>query len=240
MKNKLFPIIIVLICVLAVAHTRIQGDEPPPVEKNYIWEIRSIDTMKTSRDMARAELNNMAFDTNIKKELDAIKKTGANYVAIGTPYDKEFLPYMKRWVKYARERDLHIWFRGNWSTWEGWFDYPKSLTPEEHLKLTRTFILENKNLFADEDIFDSCPECENAGHWVQPLRDQEYNEFIRAQVKNNSEAFNIIDKKFIYIKISNCKEFKRCRIAELSSESVKLITRNCQFIIKIYNFLIQA
>lgn len=90
-----------------------------------LWPVRSIDTMKTSRDKARAELNNPDFDTQIEKELTLIKEIGANYVAIDTPYDKEFLPFLKRWISLARKMGLKVWFRGNWSNWEGWFEYEK-------------------------------------------------------------------------------------------------------------------
>lgn len=164
-------------------------------DNGRLWEVQSIDTMKTSRDKARAELNNSSFDRDIEKELTFIKNTGANYVAVGTPYDEEFLPYLKRWVTLARKSGLKVWFRGNWSNWEGWFNYPKSLAPDDHLKKTRQFIMEHFDLFEDGDIFDSCPECENAGYWKQPERNDQYKEFIKAQTENNRKAFEDIGKK---------------------------------------------
>lgn len=158
------------------------------------WQIQSVDTMKTSRDKARDAIT----DEEIQRQLNAIKGLGANYVAIDTPYDAEFLPYLTRWVNLARSTGLKVWFRGNWSEWEGWFGYEKKLTPDDHLKKTYAFIIENSSLFADEDIFDSCPECENAGHWKQPERDKQYNEFIQAQEENNANAFRAIGKK-VYV-----------------------------------------
>jgi hypothetical protein len=86
-----------------------------------LWEVRSVDTMKTSRDMARSQSKNPAFDAEIDKEMSQIKHLGANYVAIDTPYDDEFLPFLKKWVASARKYNLHVWFRGSFSGYEGWF-----------------------------------------------------------------------------------------------------------------------
>ena len=165
------------------------------VQPSYLWPVRSVDTMKTSRDKARVRLYDLKFDEEIEKELLAVKNLGANYVAIDTPYDDEFLPYLKRWVKQARKTGLKIWFRGNWSSWEGWFDYPKNLTPERHQAKTAEFIETHPNLFKDEDIFDPCPECENAGFWKQPDDNEKYNEFLRNQRIVLKNSFSKIKRR---------------------------------------------
>lgn len=126
------------------------------------WEIQSIDTMKYSRDLAREKLNDKSFDKIIDAQVKAIADTGATHVAIATPYDPEFTPFLKRWVISARKHGLKVWFRGNFSGWEGWFGYSK-ITREEHVAKTEQFILKNKGLFEDGDIFTACPECENGG-----------------------------------------------------------------------------
>lgn len=126
------------------------------------WSIQSIDTMKFSRDLARAESKNPRFEETIEKEMKNIAATGANYVAIGTPYDDEFTPFLTLWVKSARKYNLHVWFRGNLSGWEQWFGY-KSIDRGEHTKKIQEFIFKHSDLFADGDIFSSCPECENGG-----------------------------------------------------------------------------
>ncbi|MBU4210790.1 carboxypeptidase-like regulatory domain-containing protein [Patescibacteria group bacterium] len=159
-----------------------------------LWPVRSIDTMKTSRDKARAELNNPDFDTQIEKELTLIKEIGANYVAIDTPYDKEFLPFLKRWISLARKMGLKVWFRGNWSNWEGWFEYEKNMTPQEHIRKTVEFIETNPDLFEDGDAFDPCPECENSGWWKQPQDDEKYNQFIQNQRIAVKTSFSKIKK----------------------------------------------
>jgi len=164
---------------------------------NVLWAIRSIDTMKTSRDIARDELSNKAFDTEIQKELEIIKNTGANYVAIDTPYDNEFLPYLTRWVNLARATGLHVWFRGNWSGWEGWFNYPKNITRAEHILKTEEFIVNHPELFKIGDSFTACPECEYGGPG-NPLvtRDIEgYKNFL-------IDEKNAVDKAFKKIGIN--------------------------------------
>ena len=162
--------------------------------KPQIWEIRSIDTMKMSRDKARAKLDDLAFDKVIDWEMQSIKMMGANYVAIDTPYDAEFRPFLNRWVTSARKHGLAVWFRGNWSNWEGWFDYPKNLTPDEHIAKTHDFITKNADLFVNNDIFEACPECENSGYWQQPADNNKYQLFIRNERFSLEDAFSTIQK----------------------------------------------
>ncbi len=126
------------------------------------WTVQSIDTMKYSRDMAAVKLNDSSFDTTINQQVAEIAGTGANYVAIATPYDEQFVPFLKRWVTAARKYGLKVWFRGNFSGWEKWFDY-QPIDRSKHLELMRAFITNHSDLFSDGDIFTPCPECENGG-----------------------------------------------------------------------------
>jgi hypothetical protein len=128
--------------------------EPKP----EYWKIRSVDTMKYSRDMARQPLG----DDVIERQVADIAETGATHVALGTPYDAEFVPFLERWVSAVRRHGLNVWFRGNFSGWEGWFDYSEISRQEHNNKLT-AFLTDNKHLFADGDLFTSCTECENGG-----------------------------------------------------------------------------
>lgn len=126
------------------------------------WNMQSIDTVKFSRDLSREKLHDRFFNLVIDEQIRNIAETGATHVAIGTPYDEEFLPVLQKWVSAARKYNIHVWFRGNFSGWEGWFDYPR-IDRETHLTKTRDFIVKNVDLFEDGDIFSSCPECENGG-----------------------------------------------------------------------------
>lgn len=126
------------------------------------FRIQSIDTMKYSRDRAREALGNPSYDTIMERQIKEIADTGATHAAIATPYDEEFIPVLTRWVNMARKYNMHVWFRGNWSGWEGWFDYAK-IGRDEHFTKTEIFIRNHADLFQDGDIFMACPECENGG-----------------------------------------------------------------------------
>lgn len=160
------------------------------------WEIKSIDTMKYSRDLSRKELNNPGFDAIIDSQTKNIAGAGATHISIATPYDEEFLPILKRWVMSARKHKLKVWFRGNWSGWEKWFDYP-SIERAEHIEKTKNFILANPDLFEDGDIFSSCPECENGGPGdPRKTGDIEgYRKFIIEEYREAKSAFKKIDKE---------------------------------------------
>lgn len=157
------------------------------------WSIQAIDTMKESRDLAREKANDKSFDSQIDKYVSRIASTGATHVAIGTPYDEEFVPYMRRWVQSARRHGLSVWFRGNFSGWEGWFDYPK-ITRADHLQKTKAFIMAHPDLFVDGDLFSACPECENGGPGdPRKTRDiRAYREFIISLYHVSKTAFTDI------------------------------------------------
>lgn len=126
------------------------------------WAIQSVDTMKYSRDLSREKLKDPSFDKVIDQQISNISNTGATHVAIATPYDEEFVPILMRWVASARNHNLKVWFRGNFSGWEKWFDYP-AITRDEHAAKLTDFISGHRELFKEGDIFTPCPECENGG-----------------------------------------------------------------------------
>jgi hypothetical protein len=162
----------------------------------YIWQIESIDTMKNSRDLALQDLSSNNFQDEVNNQMAKIAATGANYVAIDTPYDAKFLPVLKVWVQAARNNGLHVWFRGNFSGWEGWFNFPP-ITQEQHIAMTRQFILSNKDLFQPGDIFTSCPECENGIHLdiSDPQAVAAYRQFLITEYNSDQLAFNQIGVK---------------------------------------------
>lgn len=132
------------------------------IENSNFWKFEAIDTMKYSRDLAREKLNHPLFNLVIDQQVRDIAATGATHIAIATPYDDEFYPMLKRWVESARKYRLKIWFRGNFSGWEGWFEYSK-ITRAEHMELTEKFLEEHPEIFENGDVFTACPECENGG-----------------------------------------------------------------------------
>ncbi len=160
-------IILTVICIvlIIIIGTVIVFKKNPVVPGDYpahFWQVQSVDTVKFSRDLARQYAGDPVFDATIDTQVKAIAGTGANYIAIGTPYDSEFIPFLKRWVDAARKYNLNVWFRGNFAGWEGWFNYPP-ITRTLHETMLKQFILDNGNLFADGDIFTACTECENGG-----------------------------------------------------------------------------
>jgi len=160
---------------------------------SYVWDVTSIDTMKYSRDVARQEANDASFDQTIEKQVEGIAKTGATHVAIGTPYNDEFVPFMKRWIDAIRKENMHVWFRGNASGWEGWFEYPK-IGRAEHTKQVVQFIKKHQELFASGDIFSSCPECENGGPGdPRNTKDKEnYRAFLINEYHEVQSTFNLL------------------------------------------------
>lgn len=165
----------------------------PP--KQSLWNFQAIDTMKYSRDMAREKLHDTSFDAVIERQIGAIADTGATHVALATPYDEEFVPFLTRWVAVARAHHLRVWFRGNWSGWEGWFNYPR-ITREEHWDKTRAFIEHHPELFADGDAFSACPECENGGPG-DPRQTGDvmgHRNFLIAEYKMMQKSFHQMNK----------------------------------------------
>jgi hypothetical protein len=170
-------------------------EENAPMETRY-FQVQSIDTMQDSRDRAReVEKNPAAFDAVIERDMTLISHAGATHVAIDTPYDPEFSAVLKRWVDAARTYGLSVWFRGNFSGWEGWFGYA-SITPATHLSMLRNFITSNAELFENGDIFTPCPECENGGPG-DPRKTGDargYDDFLVAEHQTALSAFGTIGK----------------------------------------------
>lgn len=159
------------------------------------WSIQSIDTMKYSQDQAQIELNDPGFDHIIDQHVKNIAESGANYIAIDTPYEDEFVPFLERWVDAARKYHLHVWFRGNLAGWEGLFGYPK-ISRAQHIAGIKAFILNHPDIFADGDIFNSCRECENGGpgYPTTPAQIAGFRSFLIEEYQTTQQAFAQIHK----------------------------------------------
>jgi len=168
----------------------------PQVALGPLWEYQCVDTMKSSRDRARAWIGRKDLKDEIKRQMQSISSMGASCVSIGTPYDEEFVPYLRAWVEGARSANLKVWFRGNLSGWEGWFDYPRIRSEEEHVKRTGEFIRNYPDLFEDGDIFTPAPEAENGGPFNAGQTDQygQYRKFLTSSYAGCLTAFNSIRK----------------------------------------------
>ena len=167
------------------------------LNRTQIWDTQCVDTMKTSRDKARIWSNRPDLRNHIEMEMAAAETIGANCVAIDTSYDPEFLPYLKAWVAGARNHKLAVWFRGNFSSWEGWFGYPRTMTLDEHIQKTAEFIRSNPNLFTDGDIFTPAPEAENGGPFypMDSSKLDTYASFLKSEDTVVGNVFGGINKK---------------------------------------------
>jgi hypothetical protein len=157
------------------------GTEVQPTSA-ILWQYQCIDTMKYSRDAAREFVGqtaeNKAF---IAGEVAKIKSLGANCIAVATPYDEEFFPVLSMWVNAAHEQGLVVWFRGNFSGWEGWFNHPKFKNAAEHHTLMRQFIFHHANIFKAGDILTPAPEAENGllgNPWESEASKQALRDFV--------------------------------------------------------------
>lgn len=194
MKYLIGLFVILLITVVFFISQKQNTEQTLGIETSpYIWTVSSIDTMKYSRDVARQFAKDDSFNQTIEKQVSDIAKTGATHVAIGTPYNEEFVPFMKRWVTEIRRQNMKVWFRGNTAGWEGWFDYPQT-GRIEHTKEIILFITNHPDLFETGDIFSTCPECENGGPGDPRMRgDKEaYRAFLITEYKESKRAFDQI------------------------------------------------
>lgn len=196
MKTNIFNkivLLIIMICIVVII--LLLGQSKNTNGYTTIWSFQSIDTMKYSRDLSRQEAHDLSFDKVIDTQMKNIALTGANYVAIDTPYDDEFYPMLQRWVFSARKYNLKVWFRGNFSGWEGWFGYSK-IDRETHITKTGEFILKHPDIFQDGDIFTACPECENGGPG-DPRENGDIigqRKFLIDEYAVTKEAFKLIGK----------------------------------------------
>lgn len=193
--KQLFALLIVLIVVMTffISKRQHQVQTLGVGNQSYVWDVTAIDTMKYSRDVARQFANDSSFDQTIEKQVSDIAKTGATHVAIGTPYNEEFVPFMDRWVKAIRRHNMNVWFRGNVAGWESWFEYPR-IGRAEHTRQVLAFIKNNPQLFSDGDIFSSCPECENGGTGDPRMTGDtaDYRMFLIDEYRQVKETFEII------------------------------------------------
>lgn len=166
-----------------------------PETPSRFWNFQSIDTMKYSRDISREKLHDSSFDETISQQVKNIANTGATHIALATPYDEEFIPFLRRWVKSARDNNLKIWFRGNWAGWEKWFDYPQ-IDRKTHIEKTYAFITENPDLFENGDVFSACPECENGGPGDPRFNNdlEGHRSFLTEEYQVTKKAFDEIGK----------------------------------------------
>jgi hypothetical protein len=150
------------------------------------WQVKSIDTQIVSKCWQNVP------QQNIDEQMALIKSLGANYVAIGTPYDRP--AEMKKWADSAHAAGLKVWYRSHWLNWEGDEGKPKNMSPEQYLKKTQNFIISHPNLFKEGDAFTMNVEAENVGVGQgKPFTDwDQYREFLNDEVDLANYSFRLI------------------------------------------------
>jgi hypothetical protein len=198
LRSKLIIMVTILISTFILFSTLLNSGLVEKLDEPTNWEIQSIDTMKYSRDLAVEKANDTAFEKTISEQVRLIAETGATHVAIGTPYDDQFLPYMSKWTKEARKQRLKVWYRGNFAGWEGWFGY-ENISPSQHKAKLNQLIINNPDLFEDGDILTPCTECENGS--IGDPRDtnkvQEFRDFLTDEYNICQESMRKIGKKVL-------------------------------------------
>lgn len=152
----------------------------------FPWSVRSVDTQVVSKHW-----ENVSRDL-IRQQVALIKNIGANYVAIGTPYNR--LRDMRMWVEEIHNAGMNVWFRSHWNEWEGHEGASSTMKPNEYLDATYSFIIANKDLFKEGDSFTVCMEAEEAGIGLGKkfLNWDEYKGFLLDEIFTANSAFENI------------------------------------------------
>jgi hypothetical protein len=164
---------------------------------NNDWDIKSVSSMKETKDKICSP-DDSEF---ISKWVDKAKELGANYVAVETPYDNpncgDSLAYTKAWVNIIRSKGLKVWHRHMYLPFEGIYNTSKD-NSIDYLQKISTYIKNNPDIFAPDDIFTPQPEPQNGGISGLTYCDQgvcqfssiaNFNQWLRDAIDASENAF---------------------------------------------------
>jgi hypothetical protein len=171
---------------LILASAKREYTQPVLVEGRYPWTVRSVDTQIISKHWPKVS------KVAVEEQVDMIADLGVNYIAIGTPYDRE--DEIKLWAETIHARGINVWFRSHWLSWEGDEGVPADMTPQQYLDFTYKFIIRNPDLFREGDAFTVAVEAEQVGVGLgrKFLTWDEYRQFLRLEITVAGEAFEEI------------------------------------------------
>lgn len=163
--------------------------QPPLSPGTYPWSIRSIDTQVISKHWP--DVSKEA----VVEQVSMLKALGVNYIAIGTPYDRD--DDLRMWVEEIHLQGLNVWYRSHWAEWEGDDGRPAVMSPEEYLTKTEIFIKSNPDLFLPGDAFTVAVEAEQVGVGLGKrfLTWDEYRHFLVSEINIANNAFESIGLK---------------------------------------------
>jgi hypothetical protein len=175
---------------------------PTPVPEIPQWEIRSVSSMKSTKDT----ICNPKDETWINQWLDKAVELGVNYVAISQPYDSpvcgDSLAYTTLWVDAIRNHGLKVWHRHMPLSHEGIYNIPKDNT-DDYFDMISSYIKNNPGLFEDGDIFTPIPEPQNGGiegvigctqQVCQYSGIEDFNRWIKSAMLVSELSFDAIGK----------------------------------------------
>jgi len=166
------------------------------------FAIQSVDVMKYSKDAVCGPPSAATINTMT----DRIASTGANFIAISTPYDDpacgSAMNLTNAWVASARAKKLHVWFRHMGLSFEGIYDVTKTKDLAAYTQQIVNYIYANPNQFQDGDIFTPTPEPDSAGIYgvtycptiCQFSSAAEYNSWIQSTQAAVKAAFAKLGK----------------------------------------------
>ncbi|MEK7150923.1 MAG: hypothetical protein AAB783_01855 [Patescibacteria group bacterium] len=134
----------------------------PPTTTNAAWAIRSVSSMKETKDKICGQDQPLFINAWVGKAVEI----GANYIAVETPYDNpacgNSLAYTKVWSDAIHARGLSVWHRHMPLAFEGIYNTPKN-NSNNYIQLISNYIKANPTVFKAGDIFTPIPEPQNGG-----------------------------------------------------------------------------
>lgn len=168
-------------------NTKVISDySQPAMARGKSFAVKSIDTQVVSKHWKDVP------KSSIREQVTLIKKMGANYVAVSTPYDR--VNELQAWADEIHAQGMHVWFRSHWAAWEGDDNQPPVMTSQEYLTKTKQFIIEHPQLFREGDAFTVAVEPEQAGVGLgKKFKDwDDYRTFILQQMVIANDGFKQI------------------------------------------------
>lgn len=175
---------------------------PPPTSTSttHIWSIRSVSSMKETKD----KICNQDSASFIEAWIGKAIELGVNYIAVETPYDNptcgSAVSYTKAWVDAIHVRGLNVWHRHMPLAFEGIYSTTKNAS-KNYLQLISDYIKTNPTFFKAGDIFTPIPEPQNGGIYGITYCPQSicifsgapaFNQWLRDAITTSESAFSSV------------------------------------------------
>lgn len=175
----------------------------------------------------------------IESAIEAIVTNAPNltHISTGTYFDYE--EQIQMWVNSIHKHGKKAYIRSaGFNTWQGTFDFPSNGTPDQHQNDITDWIIRNRQIFQDGDIFEPVPdEASNGRYWFQRYggggvgstveSKNEFNQFIRETVAIARQAFDEYGLQGVVVEVyhDNPSVIKDV-ITQETADKLKLIGTN--------------